>query len=65
MVVVVVGGVDLFHGGHHLLHLAGPGDARILGAGKNLPTLAQEALRWAIEHAEARPQVSELAVPWP
>ena len=33
----------------------------VLGAGKNLPTLAQEALRWAIEHAEARPQVSELA----
>jgi len=33
----------------------------VLSAGRNLPTLAQEALRWAIEHAETRPQVSELA----
>ena len=33
----------------------------ILRADRDLPLLAQEALRWAIEHAESRPQVSELA----
>ena len=29
--------------------------------GKDLPPLIQETIRWAIEHAETRPQVSELA----
>ncbi len=29
--------------------------------GRGLPPLGREALRWAIEHAEFRPQVSELA----
>jgi AraC-like DNA-binding protein len=29
--------------------------------GHELPTLAQEAIRWAIEHAEARTQVSQFA----
>lgn len=33
----------------------------VLSAAGDLPPLAQEAIRWAIEHAEARPQVSELA----
>ena len=33
----------------------------ILKAAPDLPPLAQEAIRWTIEHAEARPQVSELA----
>jgi AraC-like DNA-binding protein len=31
------------------------------GPGRGLPPLAREALRWAIEHAEASPQVSHLA----
>jgi transcriptional regulator GlxA family with amidase domain len=34
----------------------------VLACGGSLPTLGQEAIRWAIEHAESRPQVSELAV---
>jgi AraC-like DNA-binding protein len=33
----------------------------ILDAAADLPPLAQEAFRWAIEHADSRPQVSELA----
>jgi AraC-like DNA-binding protein len=33
----------------------------ILRTAKDLPPLAQEAIRWAIEHAETSPQVSELA----
>jgi len=33
----------------------------ILGADCDLPPLAQEAIRWAIEHAESRPHVSDLA----
>jgi AraC-like DNA-binding protein len=33
----------------------------VLGAARDLPPLAQEAIRWAIEHAETKPQVSELA----
>ena len=33
----------------------------LLGAARDLPPLAREAMRWAIEHAETRPQVSELA----
>jgi AraC-like DNA-binding protein len=32
-----------------------------LGPARHLPPLAQDAVRWAIEHAESRPQVSELA----
>lgn len=35
---------------------------RVIAAARNtLPPLGQEILRWSIEHAEARPQVSELA----
>ena len=33
----------------------------ILDVGSHLPPLAQDAFRWAIEHADSRPQVSELA----
>jgi AraC-like DNA-binding protein len=33
----------------------------VLGAARDLPPLAHEAIRWAIEHAETGPQVSELA----
>lgn len=33
----------------------------VLGVGSHLPPLAQNAIRWTIEHAETRPQVSELA----
>lgn len=33
----------------------------IQDAGAGLPPLAREAFRWAIEHADSRPQVSELA----
>jgi AraC-like DNA-binding protein len=33
----------------------------ILQAARDLPPMVQEAIRWAIEHAEDRPQVSELA----
>ncbi len=33
----------------------------VLGAARDLPPLAQEAIRWAIEHAETKPQVSGLA----
>ena len=33
----------------------------VQGSARELPLLAQEAVRWAIEHAESRPQVSELA----
>ncbi len=33
----------------------------VRSAARDLPPLAQEALRWAIEHAAARPQVSDLA----
>jgi AraC-like DNA-binding protein len=33
----------------------------VLGYTKTLPLLGQEAIRWAIEHAEFRPQVPELA----
>jgi AraC-like DNA-binding protein len=36
--------------------------SRVLSAvGDDLPPLIQETIRWAIEHAETRPQVSELA----
>ncbi len=31
------------------------------GPGRDLPAIAQDALRWAIEHAESCPQVSDLA----
>ncbi|MFH1766083.1 MAG: AraC family transcriptional regulator [Gemmatimonadota bacterium] len=33
----------------------------VLSNAEEIPPLAQEAIRWAIEHAETRPQVSELA----
>lgn len=33
----------------------------LLDVGSNLPPLARDAFRWAIEHADSRPQVSELA----
>jgi AraC-like DNA-binding protein len=33
----------------------------VLAGGISLPPLGQEAIRWAIEHAESRPQVSQLA----
>lgn len=33
----------------------------VSGPGRGLPPVAQEALRWAIEHAESSPQVSHLA----
>jgi len=36
-------------------------DVAVHTVAQDLPPLAQEAVRWAIEHAESRPQVSDLA----